>query len=45
MSNEMQNNAQGKERMANMELLRCVAMLMVAALHFLGKGNILPPLA
>ena len=45
MSNEMQNNAQGKERMANMELLRCVAMLMVTALHFLGKGNILPPLA
>ena len=25
-------------RMANLELLRCVAMMMVVVLHFLGKG-------
>ena len=31
-------------RMANLELLRCIAMMMVIALHFLGKGNLLPPL-
>ncbi len=28
-------------RMANLELLRCVAMMMVVALHYLGKGNLL----
>lgn len=28
-------------RLANLELLRCVAMLMVVALHYLGKGNLL----
>lgn len=31
-------------RMANLELLRCVAMMMVVVLHFLGKGNLLPAL-
>ncbi len=31
-------------RMANLELLRCIAMMMVIVLHFLGKGNLLPPL-
>lgn len=31
-------------RMANLELLRCIAMMMVVVLHFLGKGNLLPPL-
>ena len=30
--------------MANLELLRCVAMLMVVVLHFLGKGGLLPEL-
>ncbi|WP_300799695.1 acyltransferase [uncultured Acetatifactor sp.] len=30
--------------MANLELLRCVAMLMVVALHYLGKGHLLPEL-
>ncbi len=34
----------GKQRMANMELLRIVAMLMVIMLHFLGKGGILSEL-
>ncbi len=28
-------------RMANLEALRCVAMMMVVVLHFLGKGNLL----
>lgn len=31
-------------RMANLELLRCVAMMMVVVLHFLGKGYLLPGL-
>lgn len=31
-------------RMANLELLRCVAMMMVVVLHFLDKGNVLPEL-
>lgn len=30
-----------KPRMANLELLRCVAMMMVVVLHFLGKGDLL----
>lgn len=30
-----------KERMANLELLRCIAMMMVVVLHYLGKGNLL----
>ena len=34
----------GKERMANLELLRCVAMMMVVVLHYLGKGGLLPDL-
>lgn len=43
--NGIQNKAAApKERMANLELLRCVAMMMVAALHFLGKGGLLPDL-
>lgn len=33
-----------KKRMANLELLRCVAMMMVVVLHFLGKGQVLPDL-
>lgn len=41
MSFEKQNN---KSRMANLELLRCVAMMMVVVLHYLGKGNILADL-
>lgn len=31
-------------RMANLELLRCVAMMMVVVLHYLGKGNLLADL-
>lgn len=34
-----------KPRMANLELLRCLAMMMVIVLHYLDKGNILPGLA
>ena len=29
------------ERMANLALLRCVAMMMVVVLHYLGKGDLL----
>lgn len=31
-------------RMANLELLRCIAMMMVVVLHYLGKGNLLTAL-
>lgn len=31
-------------RQANLELLRCVAMMMVVVLHYLGKGNLLADL-
>lgn len=34
----------GHGRMANLELLRCAAMLMVVVLHYLDKGNLLPEL-
>lgn len=34
-----------KERMANLELLRIVAMLLIVVLHFLGKGGWLTPLS
>lgn len=36
------NTKQG--RMANLELLRCVAMMMVVIMHYLGKGNLLADL-
>lgn len=32
----------GKNRMAHFELLRLICMLMVVALHYLGKGQLLP---
>ncbi|MCM1327365.1 MAG: acyltransferase [Bacteroidales bacterium] len=37
----MENKEIGNLRMANLELLRCIAMMMVVVLHFLGKGEIL----
>lgn len=37
-------NAANRSRMANLELLRCVAMMMVVVLHYLGKGKILSDL-
>lgn len=33
------------KRLANFELLRCIAMMMVVVLHFLGKSGILAPLS
>ncbi len=36
---------ENQERMANLDLLRCTAMMMVAVLHYLGKGNLLADLA
>lgn len=38
------NEIQNKQRMPNLDLLRCVAMMMVVVLHYLGKGNLLPDL-
>lgn len=40
------NTGNGTEhkRMANLELLRCVAMMMVVVLHYLGKGGMLSDL-
>ncbi len=38
------NDIQNKRRMPNLDLLRCVAMMMVVVLHYLGKGNLLPDL-
>lgn len=34
----------GRPRQANLELLRCLAMMMVIVLHFLGKGKLLTEL-
>lgn len=33
-----------KQKNMSLELLRCIAMMMVVVLHFLGKGNLLTPL-
>lgn len=41
--NNPDKGAKGR-RMANLELLRCVAMMMVVVLHYLGKGNLLAAL-
>lgn len=41
---DTQDGTGAKGRMANLELLRCIAMMMVVVLHFLGKGNLLPSL-
>ena len=30
-----------KQKMANIEALRCLAMMMVVVLHYLGKGKLL----
>lgn len=38
------SNVTSKKRDAGLDLLRCLAMMMVIILHYLGKGNILPPL-
>lgn len=37
----MERSGQHKKRMANMEALRLVAMMMVVSLHYLGKGELL----
>lgn len=34
-----------KKKMMNLELLRCVAMMMVIVLHYLGKGDLLPSMS
>ena len=40
----MQENRAKQKRMANLEVLRCLAMMMVVVLHYLGKGGLLPDL-
>jgi len=40
LQNTMKNNK--KTRNAGLELLRCVSMMMVVVLHYLGKGGLLP---
>lgn len=40
--NTVQNPPVAKKRMANMELLRILAMMMVVMLHYLSKGKVLP---
>ena len=35
-------NPKKAQRMANLELLRCIAMMMVIMLHYLSKGKVLP---
>ena len=45
MDNVITNKNGKSGRMANLELLRCIAMMMVVVLHFLGKGNLLPELS
>lgn len=37
-------NSSSAERMHGLDLLRCIAMMMVVVLHFLDKGKILPDL-
>lgn len=41
MNNNLGLTENKKERMANLELLRCIAMMMVVVLHYLGKGGLL----
>ena len=41
MAFEREDGMAEKKRLANLELLRCVAMLMVVVLHYLGKGGLL----
>lgn len=41
---EDQTKTAARSRQPNLELLRCVAMMMVVVLHYLGKGNLLFPL-
>lgn len=40
----MRQKASGTKRMANIELLRIIAMIMVIMLHYLDKGKVLPSL-
>lgn len=42
---EQRKDGVRKPRMANLELLRCIAMMMVVALHYLGKGKLLGDVA
>ena len=41
IDNRTKKGKNRKPRMTNLELLRCVAMMMVVVLHYLGKGNLL----
>lgn len=39
---EQQHQETSTARMGNLDLLRCLAMMMVVVLHYLGKGQLLP---
>ena len=43
MMKESGNTTVNNGRMYSMDLLRCLAMMLVVVLHFLGKGNFLTP--
>ena len=42
MSNESIGKLNKKQRSVGLDVLRCIAMMMVVVLHFLGKGDLLP---
>lgn len=44
MSEGRDRSKAGRKRLANMELLRIIAMMMVVMLHYLSKGKVLPAL-
>lgn len=44
MSSKPNTEVHKTKRLANMELLRIIAMMMVVTLHYLGKGGLLPDL-
>lgn len=42
MANETSVKVNKKQRSVGLDLLRCIAMMMVVILHYLGKGELLP---
>ncbi len=45
MARTTEETIKTKERLSGPEALRCIAMLLVTVLHYLGKGGLLPSLA
>ena len=44
MSSSLAGKNTNRPKMANIELLRCIAMMMVVVLHYLGKSSLLADL-